>query len=91
MFDFHALLTAEGLISLVSLTAMEIVLGIDNIIFIAILSRRLPRGAAGSVAGLGIGLALVMRLGAADDALLDHGPDAPLFTVLGKRASRGAT
>jgi predicted tellurium resistance membrane protein TerC len=35
--DFSALLSADGLVSLVSLTALEIVLGIDNIIFIAIL------------------------------------------------------
>ena len=37
-----ALFTADGLIALVTLTAMEIVLGIDNIVFIAILVGRLP-------------------------------------------------
>ena len=38
MLDFHALLTGEGLVSLI---ALEIVLGIDNIVFIAILSERI--------------------------------------------------
>jgi len=41
MFDFRPLLTGEGLISLLSLVALEIVLGIDNIVFIAILSERI--------------------------------------------------
>ena len=42
---FSALLTADGLIALVTLTAMEIVLGIDNVVFLAILVGRLPGGA----------------------------------------------
>ena len=33
-FDFGAFLTAEGLIALVTLLALEVVLGIDNVIFI---------------------------------------------------------
>ena len=40
MFDFGALFSAEGLVSLVSLTVMEIVLGIDNVLLVAILSQR---------------------------------------------------
>ena len=36
------LLTSHGLIALVTLTAMEIVLGIDNVVFIAILAGKLP-------------------------------------------------
>ena len=39
MFDF---LTGEALIALVALSAMEIVLGIDNLVFISILTSRLP-------------------------------------------------
>jgi predicted tellurium resistance membrane protein TerC len=42
MLDLSFLSTPEAYISLVTLTAMEIVLGIDNIIFISILSSRLP-------------------------------------------------
>ena len=41
--DFSALFTVEHLITLLTLTALEIVLGIDNVIFIAILSGRLPK------------------------------------------------
>jgi predicted tellurium resistance membrane protein TerC len=50
-------------IALLSLSAMEIVLGIDNIIFISILTGRLPEDARRSTARKGIVLALVMRIG----------------------------
>jgi predicted tellurium resistance membrane protein TerC len=48
---------------LLTLTAMEIVLGIDNVIFIAILVQRLPASQQVNARRLGLGLALVMRLG----------------------------
>ena len=48
---------------LLTLTAMEIVLGIDNVIFIAILVQRLPASQQANARRLGLGLALVMRLG----------------------------
>src|SRR5262245_18286810 len=44
MLGMDAFLTTEGLIALATLTAMEIVLGIDNVVFIAILVGRLPSG-----------------------------------------------
>ena len=40
--DFAALLTTEGLLALLTLTAMETVLGIDNVVFISVLCDRLP-------------------------------------------------
>ncbi len=55
-------LTNEALISLLTLTLMEIVLGIDNIIFIAILVARLPIHQQGKIRNLGIGLALLIRI-----------------------------
>ncbi|MBY0412538.1 MAG: TerC family protein [Bdellovibrionales bacterium] len=55
-------LTNEMLISLVTLTLMEIVLGIDNIIFIAILVARLPVKDQAKIRNLGIGLALFIRV-----------------------------
>jgi predicted tellurium resistance membrane protein TerC len=55
-------LTAENLTSLVTLTAMETVLGIDNIIFIAILVGKLPIEQQNKTRKLGIGLALVIRV-----------------------------
>jgi predicted tellurium resistance membrane protein TerC len=48
---------------LLTLTAMEIVLGIDNVIFIAILVQRLPTDQQANARRLGLGLALGMRLG----------------------------
>lgn len=49
--------------ALVTLVAMEIVLGIDNLMFIAILSRKLPEAQRARTQRMGILLALVMRLG----------------------------
>jgi predicted tellurium resistance membrane protein TerC len=52
----------EALIALVALTVMEIVLGIDNIVFIAILSGRLPGDQQSKARRLGLGAALVVRV-----------------------------
>ena len=49
-------------IPLLSLTAMEVVLGIDNIIFIALVAGRLPAGQQATARRLGLGLALISRL-----------------------------
>jgi predicted tellurium resistance membrane protein TerC len=56
-------MTGEPVIALLSLTAMEIVLGIDNIIFIAILAGRLPPDQRARARRLGLALALATRLG----------------------------
>ena len=53
---------AETYISLLALVAMEIVLGIDNIVFITILAGRLPKHRQRSARRIGIGLALISRL-----------------------------
>lgn len=58
-----SLLSVDVLISLLSLTLMEIVLGIDNIIFISILCNRLPESQQDKARTLGLLLALVMRIG----------------------------
>lgn len=49
-------------IALISLIAMEVVLGIDNLVFISILSNKLPAQQREKARRIGIGLALVMRL-----------------------------
>lgn len=54
--------TTETITALVSLTFMEIVLGIDNIVFIAILTNRLPEAQRGKARSLGISFALLTRL-----------------------------
>ena len=48
--------------ALVTLVVMEVVLGIDNLVFISILSNKLPEESRQKVRRLGIGLALIMRL-----------------------------
>lgn len=58
----EALLTAEGLVSLLTLTFLEIVLGIDNIVFISITADRLPAKDQKKARTLGILLALVVRI-----------------------------
>jgi predicted tellurium resistance membrane protein TerC len=56
------LLTTEGLVSLLTLTFLEIVLGIDNVVFISIISGKLPAAQQGKARYLGIGLALIARI-----------------------------
>ena len=56
------LLTMDALIALVSLTALEIVLGIDNVIFIAILADKLPEHQRRKARTIGLLLAMVQRI-----------------------------
>ena len=53
---------AELLVALLTLTLMEIVLGIDNVIFIAIVAGRLPRDQQPRARRLGLAAALITRL-----------------------------
>jgi predicted tellurium resistance membrane protein TerC len=55
-------LNAEALIALLTLTLLEIVLGIDNIIFIAILVGKLPDAMQNKARRIGLSLAMVMRI-----------------------------
>jgi predicted tellurium resistance membrane protein TerC len=87
MFDFSVFGTAEGWISLLSLSAMEIVLGIDNIIFISILSSKLPQGEQPRARSLGLTLALFMRLGLLFTISWMMRLTEPLFQVLGRGVS----
>ena len=56
------LFQAEGLVALLTLVLLEIVLGIDNVIFIAILSGKLPQEQQAKARSIGIGLAVVSRI-----------------------------
>jgi predicted tellurium resistance membrane protein TerC len=71
-------------LSLVTLTAMEIVLGIDNVIFISILVDKLPAGHREKARKLGLGLALVLRLALLFAITWVMGLNNPLFEVFGK-------
>ena len=57
-----ALLTTEGIVSLLTLTFLEIVLGIDNIVFISITAGRLPAHEQAKARTFGILLALIVRI-----------------------------
>jgi predicted tellurium resistance membrane protein TerC len=59
----EALLTSQGLIALLTLAFLEIILGVDNIIFISIVSNRLPENQRRKARNIGLILALVMRIG----------------------------
>jgi len=56
------ILTIENLLALLTLTGMEVVLGIDNIVFITILTGKLPPERRAGVRNLGISLAVIMRI-----------------------------
>ena len=65
----------ETWIALATLTLLEIVLGIDNVIFISILVQRLPAGQRDRARLIGLSLAMGMRIAPAADDLLDRQPD----------------
>ncbi len=71
-------------IALLTLIALEVVLGIDNIIFIGILSDKLPEGQRDKLRKWGIGLAMVMRLGLLTAISWVMTLDTDLFTVWGQ-------
>ena len=76
--------TAEGWIALATLVAMEVVLGIDNLIFISILSNKLPEQHRARARRIGIGAALIMRLLLLTTVSWIAQLTAPVFTVLGE-------
>jgi predicted tellurium resistance membrane protein TerC len=57
-----ALLTADGLLALSTLTFLEIILGVDNVIFISILSSKLPADVQARARRTGLAAAMVMRI-----------------------------
>jgi predicted tellurium resistance membrane protein TerC len=69
--------------ALATLVVMEVVLGIDNLIFISILTNKLPEAHRARTQRLGIGLALLMRLGLLGTVALIVRLTAPIFTALG--------
>ena len=69
--------------SLLTLTALEIVLGIDNIIFLSIVSGRLPAHQQQTARRIGLGLALLMRVALLASISWIIGLTQPAFAVLG--------
>ena len=79
--DISALFTLLGLTQLLSLTIMEIVLGIDNVIFISILTGKLPRKDQGKARTMGLSLALIFRIGLLFGISWIISLKAPLFSL----------
>jgi predicted tellurium resistance membrane protein TerC len=77
----------EAWIALFTLTVLEIVLGIDNIIFISILVGKLPAGQQPRARRLGLFLAMFLRIGLLASIAWMARLTAPLFTVLGQGIS----
>jgi len=74
-------------IALVTLTALEIVLGVDNIIFISILAGKLPRNKQAKARILGLTLAMFTRIALLFSLTIIMRLTAPLFAVLGNEIS----
>lgn len=77
----------QAWIAFATLTALELVLGIDNIIFISILVDKLPPERREFARRIGLGLAMFMRIGLLLVLAWIVGLVAPLFTVLGQAIS----
>src|SRR4051794_36717332 len=84
---FEWLASPEAWIALVTLTALEIVLGIDNIIFISILVGRLPEAQRNFARRMGLGLAMLTRLGLLFSISWVMSLTKPWFTILGNSIS----
>jgi len=80
-FDFVS--SPEAWIALITLVTLEIVLGIDNLIFISILTNKLPKQMQARARRLGIGAALVLRLALLGTISIIVQLTTPLFTLFG--------
>jgi predicted tellurium resistance membrane protein TerC len=85
MFEWFS--SPEAWVALSTLIALEIVLGIDNIVFISILVGRLPVAQRDKARRLGIGLAMLTRLLLLFSLAWIMGLENPLFAVLGEEIS----
>lgn len=73
--------------ALATLIAMEVVLGIDNLIFISILTNKLPEHQRERARRAGIGAALLLRLGLLGTVAIIAQLTEPVFSILGKGLS----
>jgi predicted tellurium resistance membrane protein TerC len=81
------LFSTEGLISLLTLTFLEIVLGIDNIVFISLIVGRGPQAQQRKIQLIGLVLALVARIGLLLAVGWLIGLQRPLFTIFNQDVS----
>src|ERR671912_932671 len=81
--DFSWLSDPTALVALATLVVMEVVLGIDNLIFISILTNKLPEHQRSKARRIGIGMALILRLGLLGTIAIIVTLTEPIFTVFG--------
>jgi predicted tellurium resistance membrane protein TerC len=81
--DFSWLSDPTALVALATLIVMEVVLGIDNLIFISILTNKLPEHQRSKARRIGIGLALILRLGLLGTIAIIVTLTEPIFTLFG--------
>jgi predicted tellurium resistance membrane protein TerC len=79
--------SAEGWIALLTLTVLEIVLGIDNIVFISILAGKLPADQRERARKVGLSLAMLIRVGLLLSITWVMQLTAPLFSAMGQEIS----
>jgi len=82
-----AFFTSSGLLALIMLTFLEIVLGVDNVIFISILSSKLPGSQQGPARRMGLVAAMGMRILLLLSVVWIIRLTAPLFYILGRPIS----
>jgi len=82
-----AFFTSSGLLALITLTFLEIVLGVDNVIFISILSSKLPGSQQGPARRMGLRAAMGMRILLLLSVVWIIRLTAPLFYILGRPTS----
>jgi predicted tellurium resistance membrane protein TerC len=82
-----AFFTADGILALVTLTFLEVVLGVDNVIFISILSGKLPPAEQPKTRRVGLLAAMVMRILLLMSIAWIVRLTAPFFTVFGRGIS----
>jgi predicted tellurium resistance membrane protein TerC len=83
----EGLFSADALIALVTLTVLEVVLGVDNVIFISILAGKLPADQQARARRVGLMAAMGMRILLLLSLAWVVRLTAPLFTVLGQEIS----
>jgi predicted tellurium resistance membrane protein TerC len=84
---FDAFLTADGLIALATLTFLEVILGVDNVIFISILAGKLPVDQQARARRLGLAAAMIMRILLLLSIAWIIRLTAPLFALFGHEFS----
>jgi predicted tellurium resistance membrane protein TerC len=87
MFAVDALFTFSGIVALIALTSLEIVLGVDNVIFISILSSKLPSAQQGRAQRMGLLAAMGMRILLLLSIVWIIRLTAPLFYIFGRPIS----